>query len=165
MPHSIVDQFRLACQKQNRIAMIAAFILGGFVPAATFCLVHWGVTQSVWLWLIVAGGLIFSAKTVYHWGVVAFSNAIKAFGFCVLVEGVMTFSPPSLMFLSIAGLFMLIMVNGVATGCNLALSSKEFNCARRAAAKAVKPPKAEKKPQRNKKSVRLKQPNRKRRAA
>lgn len=164
MPHSIVDQFRLACQKQNRIAMIAAFILGGFVPIATFFLVHYGVEQSAWLWSIVAGGLIFSAKTVYQWGVVAFSNSVKAFGFCVLVEGVMTFSPPGLMLLSVAGLFMLVMVNGVATGCNLALSSKEFNVARRAAVRAAKPAVAQT-PKRNKKSVRLKQPTRKRRAA
>lgn len=134
--NSIVDQFRMATQKQNRWATAAGFLIGGFVPSATFFLVHYGVTGCAWLWLIVAGGLLFSAKTVFEWGCVAFQNGWKAFGFCLLVEGVMTFSPANLIALSISGLGMLALINGVATGCNLALNRKDAQ----AAVKAARPP-------------------------
>lgn len=122
---SIVDQFKSATARQNRVATAAGFLIGGFVPAATFFLVHFGVADAPWLWAIVAGGLLFSAKTVFEWGQVAFQNGWKAFGFCLLVEGVMTFSPPSLIVLSGAGLAMLVVINGVATGCNLSLNRSE----------------------------------------
>lgn len=125
MTNSIVDQFRMATLRQNRLATGAGFLIGGFVPAATFFLVHFGVAQNQYLWAIVAGGLLFSAKTVYEWGRVAFQSPWKALGFCVLVEGVMTFSPDGLMALSAAGLLMLVVVNGVATGCNLSLNRTE----------------------------------------
>ena len=139
MNASIVDQVRLSLQKQNRMATIFGVIIGGFVPMATFFLVHFGVQQNMMLWPIVAGGLLFSAKTVYNWGQIAFSNSWKAFGFCVLVEGVMTFAPSSLIYLAVSSLAMLMGINGIATGCNLALNSREFNSAKRAAARATKP--------------------------
>ena len=41
---------------------------------------------------IVAGGLLYSAKTVYAWGKLAFHTAAKALGFVVLLEGVMILS-------------------------------------------------------------------------
>lgn len=136
--NSIVDQVRMSAQKQNRLATLAGFIIGGFVPTATFFMVHYGVAECAYLWLIVFGGLIFSAKTVYEWGNVAFQSAVKSIGFCVLVEGVMTFG--NVWYLSIAALGMLGLINGVATGCNLALNRKDAACARRAAAvKAPKP--------------------------
>lgn len=166
---SIVDQFRMATQKQNRWATGAGFLIGGFVPTATFFLVHYGVSASPWLWAIVAGGLIFSAKTVYEWGQTAFNSGLKAFGFCLLVEGVMTFSPASLIFLSIAGLAMLALINGVATGCNLALNRKEVACEERAARPVKIAPQAKSEPKRKpaprRKSIRLKQPKRTKRKA
>lgn len=154
---SIVDQFRLAVQKQNRLATMAGSIIGGFVPVATFFLVHYGVTQCAWLWLIVLGGLIFSAKTVYEWGRVAFNNGWKSLGFCVLVEGVMTFG--NLFYLSCAALGMLALINGVATGCNLALNRKDCNAQKRAAMpakpKAEKPAPVSKQVASRKKSIRM----------
>jgi len=160
---SIVDQFRMATQKQNRLATGAGFLIGGFVPTATFFLVHYGVNSCAWLWIIIAGGLLFSAKTVYEWGCVAFSNGWKAFGFCLLVEGVMTFSPANLLYLSIAGLAMLALINGVATGCNLALNRKEIAAETRAA--KPKPAPQEKPKTQRRKSIRLKQPKRLKRKA
>lgn len=164
--NSIVDQFRMATQKQNRWATAAGFLIGGFVPSATFFLVHYGVATSAWLWIIVAGGLLFSAKTVFEWGCVAFQNGWKAFGFCLLVEGVMTFSPANLLYLSIAGLGMLSLINGVATGCNLALNRKEATALIRA--QRPKPePKAKAKPEKKqrRKSIRMPRSKVKRKAA
>jgi len=164
---SIVDQFRMATQKQNRWGSAAGFVLGGFVPAATFFLVHYGVASCALLWIIVAGGLLFSAKTVFEWGRVAFQNSWKAAGFCLLVEGVMTFSPANLMALSVAGLAMLTLINGVATGCNLSLNRKEEAAAKRASAppKPKPEPKAKPEPRQRRKSIRMPKQKLKRRAA
>lgn len=163
---SIVDQFRMATLKQNRWATAAGFLIGGFVPTATFFLVHYGVSKQPWLWLIVAGGLTFSAKTVYEWGTTAFQSGWKAFGFCLLVEGVMTFSPANLIYLSIAGLGMLGLINGVATGCNLALNRKAEAAERKAReprpAKEPAPVRAPRARVPRRKSIRLEQPKRKR---
>ena len=128
---SIVDQVQMAAQKQNRLATVAGSIIGGFVPVATFFIVHFGVHENCWLWAIVVGGLVFSAKTVYEWGHVAFQSSVKSFGFCLLVEGVMTFG--NVWYLSIAALTLLALINGLATGCNLALNRREAYRARREA--------------------------------
>ena len=66
---------------------------------------------------LVLGGLAYSAKTVWQWGTVAFQNAFKAFGFVVLLEGVMVTS--HILWLSITALVYLMAINGIATGCNL----------------------------------------------
>jgi len=144
IPTSIVDQVRLASQVQNRRATIAGFILGGFIPGAVFSIVHFEVSQYPILWLIVAGGLGFSALTVYQWSNKAFNSAFKAAGFVLLVEGVMTFS--SLFWLSCLALGLLTVINGIATGCNLALDRKETSALVRAAAKPAPAPKPAKAP-------------------
>jgi hypothetical protein len=70
-------------------------------------------------WALVAGGLAYSAKTVFDWAALAFANALKAVGFVVLLEGVMvTAHTPWLAF---AALGYLVAINGVATACRLSL--------------------------------------------
>jgi hypothetical protein len=63
------------------------------------------------------GGLVYSAKTVWQWGTVAFQNAFKALGFVILLEDVMVTS--HIPWLSITALVYLMAINGIATGCNL----------------------------------------------
>jgi hypothetical protein len=107
---------------KNRLATVAGFLLGGLVPFATFSVAHSEVT-GMWDYhvLLVLGGLLFSAKTVYAWSKMAFQNASKAAGFVVLIEGVMVLS--SLSWLSWMCLVYLVVINGIATGCLLSESN------------------------------------------
>ena len=71
--------------------------------------------------ILVLGGLLFSAKTVWQWAHQAFANdAWKATGFVVLLEGVMTLS--QIPALAIAALVLLTAINGIATGVVLSKS-------------------------------------------
>jgi hypothetical protein len=97
-------------------------LLGGFVPLASFFVAHFELSAITPLYTqralyLVLGGLAYSAKTVWQWGTLAFQNGFKAFGFVVLLEGVMVTS--HILWLSIAALVYLMAINGIATGCNL----------------------------------------------
>lgn len=114
----VIDQIRIAMK--NPLAAFAGFILGGFVPVATFSISHLDKTLNEYvMWALVIGGLIYSALTVFGWAKSAFDNALKAVGFVVLIEGVMTLS--GLPMLSYAALGLLVVINGIATGANLSI--------------------------------------------
>jgi len=119
---SVVDQVWLATRRDNLAATIGGFLLGGFVPLATFAQAHFLKDQltSDLRGLLVLGGLIFSCYTVVAWGRKAFGSLWKALGFVALVEGSMTFSRVE--WVAYAALAFLIVINGVATGVTLALS-------------------------------------------
>lgn len=123
---SIVDQVKEALKPKAKLATFLGFLLGGFVPSASYIVAHHELDHSKPLYfqpalLLVLGGLLYSAKTVYEWGCNAFSNKLKAFGFVVLLEGVMILS--STPAIAITALLYLAMINGIATGCNLSLKS------------------------------------------
>jgi hypothetical protein len=122
----VVDQVRAAFAPKARLATFLGCLLGGFVPVATFVVAHYevdtarlGSSHSVLSIVLVLGGLLFSAKTVYGWGKLAFQAPAKAFGFVILTEGVMTLAQTS--WLSVAALIYLVAINGIATGCTLSL--------------------------------------------
>lgn len=122
-PNGVVDEVIIATAARNRLATTLGFILGGFVPLGTFTVAHneIPVFDSVY-WAPIAmvlGGLIYSAITVHQWGVKAFESRVKAFGFVLLIEGIMTMS--NTRWLSIAALVLLISINGISTGTKLAL--------------------------------------------
>jgi hypothetical protein len=101
---------------------------GGTVVAAPW--VHPG-------WLLVLGGLLFSAKTVYAWTAAAFDDRAKALGFVVLVEGALLLAPsPALRYVALA---YLVTINALGTGARLALRDR----ADRAAAEGVHPGEAD----------------------
>lgn len=118
---SVVDQVWLASQNDNLPATIVGFLLGGFVPVATYTQAHELGDRmfSDPLGFLVLGGLLFSCYTVVAWGKNAFSSLLKAVGFVLLVEGSMTFS--HVKWVALAALAFLVVINGVATGVNLAL--------------------------------------------
>ncbi len=126
MNQSIVSQVREAFSKKRRLASAAGLLLGGFVPLASFVLAHQEIDRER-LWSVptalVAGGLLYSAKTVYAWGAIAFLSRLKSAGFVVLLEGVMIASQAR--WLSLTALAYLIIINGLATGCNLSLEGKQ----------------------------------------
>jgi hypothetical protein len=112
-----------ASHKRNRIAMIAGFIAGGWIPTVTYLVSHFHVQAQPQLWLLVAGGLTYSAMTVFSWSKIAFRNPLKALGFVVLLEGAMTFVPNG--WIGLPSLGLLVLINGLATGTNLVTDSQE----------------------------------------
>jgi hypothetical protein len=116
---SLVDQVRRATYRKNRLAMWAGAILGGFVPLASYILAHYEVADRRGMWFLVGAALLFSAKSVFDFGCEAFDSPLKAFGFVMLLEGVMVLS--STWWLGGAALALLVGINAVETGTNLAL--------------------------------------------
>lgn len=123
-PLSVVEQARRATRKTHRLAMACGAVLGAFVPGAIYWLAHTEAAARPLLWALVAAGLAFSATTVYEFGRSAFQHTGKAVGFVVLVEGVMVAS--STPWLALLALVLLVAINAVSTGCNLALEHAAY---------------------------------------
>lgn len=132
---SIVEQVRMAYQRKNRLAMILGSVLGSIIPIATYVVAHQDVNNNKAFWILVAGGLMFSAMTVYDWTKIAFQSGFKAFGFCLLIEGVMTFS--GVLWLSYVALGVLSIINGIGTGCKIALNQKAYQVKKRSEQKPL----------------------------
>ena len=117
----VVGQIKLAFA--NPLPLLIGVLIGALVPIATYTVGHAELAASGWGSVpgaIVVGGCVFSAITVYKWGRRAFDSALKALGFVVLSEGVMTFSHTP--WLSILMLGFLMAINAVANGANLAVA-------------------------------------------
>jgi hypothetical protein len=124
-----LEQLRRATRSPLALTLGAA--LGGLVPASTYVVAHCGELVRVEGgtiaaascehpgWLLVLGGLLFSAKTVYTWTAAAFADRAKALGFVVLVEGALLLSPSPV--LSYVALAYLVAINALGTGARLAL--------------------------------------------
>jgi hypothetical protein len=72
---------------------------------------------------LVAGGLVYSAFSVFGWARQAFNHRLKALGFVVLLEGTLTFC--SVVWLSLAGLAILMVLNGVTAAVTLQTPAEE----------------------------------------
>lgn len=108
---------RVSLAGRNWKAGFLGMVLGGFVPLATYEMVHYEVTHDKLYWALIAGGLVYSALTMYRWARRAFEDWAKAIGFVVLLEGTMTFSKAP--WLSLAGLSILMILNGVSAAKSL----------------------------------------------
>jgi len=120
---TVIHQVRRAFMPGARLAGFTGLAIGGFVPVATWTLVHREVTQTPALWLLVAGGLLYSALTVFSWGVAAFGSKAKSVGFCLLLEGILTFANSH--WLSLSALAVLIFINAVSAACALQIRKEE----------------------------------------
>lgn len=121
--------------RKHLAAAILGAILGGFIPLASYVIAHvqmHGVKLNELYYnynaYLVFGGLLYSSPTVYSWAKKAFGSntlvgKVKPFGFVLLLEGVMITNSPhwAVTALSVAALSLLIFINGIASGCNLAL--------------------------------------------
>jgi hypothetical protein len=120
----VVAQIQQAFSRKSALGTTLGLILGGFVPVGSFVLCHNELphVQGDWAWRVLAvlivGGLVFSAKTVWQWSAAAFQDRWKATGFVLLVEGIMVWAHTP--WLSYAALGLLVGINGVATGVTLA---------------------------------------------
>jgi len=117
----VVSQIKLAFA--NPLPLVIGALIGALVPIATYTVGHAELDAAGWVSLpgaIVIGGCCFSAITVYKWGRRAFDSALKAVGFVILSEGVMSFSHVA--WLSMVVLGFLVAINAVANGANLAIA-------------------------------------------
>lgn len=125
----VVEQVKVACSRQYRLATLIGALLGAAVPFSTYMIAHYDFpgwpeydAGQMFRFLVclslVAGGLLYSAKTVFQWGELALSSRAKAYGFTVIMEGVMTFS--TIHSLAIMALVYLCAINAIATGVTLA---------------------------------------------
>lgn len=121
--NGVVQMVREAFARKNLLATVIGGVLGSFVPVATYVLAHYEVLGDWWKApkaVLVCGGLIYSARTMLKWAYMAFRDALKAVGFTLILEGVMTFSViPSL---ALIALGLLVFVNATAAGVTLARS-------------------------------------------
>src|SRR5208337_92026 len=60
-----VDQAVYVFQSGYRLSTLVATVLAGFVPVASYALIHLEVETRPLMWILVAGGLVFSAVHVY----------------------------------------------------------------------------------------------------
>lgn len=134
----VVSQIKLAFA--NPLPLLIGALIGALVPIATYTVGHAELGAAGWASVpgaIVIGGCVFSAITVYKWGRRAFDSALKALGFVVLSEGVMTFSQTP--WLSMLMLSFLVAINAVANGANLAVAHLDAQRLRAEAAALLAP--------------------------
>jgi hypothetical protein len=87
----VVGQVRAAFASGARLALFFGLALGAAVPVGVYRMAHHELRAEWWLdpkSVIVAGGLLFSANKVWHWGRLAFRSPYLATGFVLLAEGV-----------------------------------------------------------------------------
>lgn len=114
---TVIQQVKRAFGSGARLAGFVGLVIGGFVPAATYALVHHEVSHYPLLWALVAGGLLYSATSVFVWARAAFGSIVKALGFVILLEGILTFS--HILSLGLSALAILVFINAVSAACAL----------------------------------------------
>jgi hypothetical protein len=112
----IIDDWHTA--RRHPLAAFFGFAFGAWIPWAV-----WNLSHEIATWrdpraILVAGGLLFSAKTVWQWGRKAFDCPYKATGFVLITEGIMITSGNAL--LSRTALMYLVAINAIATACTIA---------------------------------------------
>jgi hypothetical protein len=118
--YSILSELRAL--RGQRLASVIGAVIGAVVPVLVYRIAHHhaGITPA--LWLIVAGGLLFSASSVYSWGLRLFGGAwYKAGGFTVLIELSTVFVQG---WESKLALSILILINGVNLAHALVVGAK-----------------------------------------
>lgn len=134
---SMVAKVRTAFSRRHALATLIGIVKGGAIPFGTFALYHLEMHEDFWQpkAIVVLGGLLYSARTVYGWCLQAFRkeggpDRLKAIGWCVGIEGFMTVS--STFWLNCAALGLLVLVNAVATGVSLAMEDEAMRAAQAA---------------------------------
>lgn len=135
----LVDMVKIAWLRPHRLALIIGAIWGGWVPFSVYQVAHYFKESNLWTieaisadyglnysaiaLVIVAGGLVYSMSKVAALTELAVGSKPLAYGFTILSEGVMTFLPRELAWLSVCALVLLCAINAVGTGVNLARTS------------------------------------------
>lgn len=99
----------LTVKEQRTAGQFIAAISAGFLPVASFVIAHIEAPGNPWMWGLVLAALAFSAPTLADWATKWCKDRWKAWGFTVLLEGVMVFS--TVQYLAVAGAVILVIIN------------------------------------------------------
>jgi hypothetical protein len=99
----------LTVKEQRTAGQFIAAIAAGFLPVASFVIAHIEAPVNPWMWALVAAALAFSAPTLAEWATKWCRDRWKAWGFTILLEGVMVFS--TVQYLAVAGAIILVIIN------------------------------------------------------
>jgi hypothetical protein len=99
----------LTVKEQRTAGQFIAAISAGFLPVASFVIAHIEAPGNPWMWALVAAALAFSAPTLADWATKWCKDKWKAWGFTILLEGVMVFS--TVQYLAVAGAIILVIIN------------------------------------------------------
>jgi len=125
-PKTLIDFVKFCFTRENIPATVVALIFGGFIPVAVWWLSHkqlnvaslkTGDFNSVVAIPLILGGLVYSATTVVELSTLAFHKRAKAWGFTILLEGVLLGA--STTWLSVTALIYLILLNAVGTAVSV----------------------------------------------
>lgn len=120
---TVVQQVERAFSPGHRLGALIGTLVGGFVPLASYILIHEeAALTSLWLLALVLGALLFSVLSVFGWAEVAFHSRLKAAGFCVLCEGTMVLSRTE--WLALAALGLLVFINVSSCACALQIGQE-----------------------------------------
>lgn len=100
---------KLNVAEQRTVGQFIAALAAGFLPLASFVIAHHETGDRWWMWGLVIAGLSFSAPTLAEWATRWCKDWWKAWGFTVLLEGVMVFSRTD--YLAVGGLAILMIIN------------------------------------------------------
>ncbi len=136
----IVSQ--LECAIRYPQATLIGALVGGLVPWFARTLAHeqlpatWSTNHSLALVMlaVVIGCGVFSGLTVYKFGRATFGDQRKAIGFTLALEGVMLVSTGAT---SVVALAVLVLINALGNGSNIALARQATCKKREAAARAA----------------------------
>ena len=119
---------QLECALRHPLAAALGAITGGVVPVLGRALAH-GELGFAWnagdrllaaaLVAVIAGCGLFSAISVYKFGLSAFGDGRKAVGFVAALDGVMLVSHGTASWVALA---LLVAINAVSNGCTIALA-------------------------------------------
>lgn len=99
----------IQAKQRRQFGQFVAAFAAGFLPVASFVLAHHETQSTPWLWILVVAGLAYSAPTLADWATEWTKSKVKAWGFTVLLEGVMIAS--STQALAYCGLVILVAIN------------------------------------------------------
>lgn len=117
---SPIGEIESAFRAENWLALLLGGLIGSFIPIASWTIIGEIVRGGDWrLWFLAGGGMTFSVLSVAKWANTAFgggagttlASAMKAAGFCALLDGSMAFS--HVRELSLAALALLVIVNTI----------------------------------------------------
>ena len=82
--NSILTQIRSL--RHHKLATFIGLLVGSVIPVLVYRVAHVHTVHTPALWLIVAGGLLFSGTSVFTWANKLWDEWYKAGGFTVLLE-------------------------------------------------------------------------------
>lgn len=100
---------KLRATERRTIGQFIAAVAASFLPVASYVLSHVEAKAAPLMWALVLSSLTFSAPTLAEWAQKWCKSPVKAWGFTVLLEGVMVFSETT--YLGYAGLAILVVIN------------------------------------------------------